>query len=68
MTSVRIWLTEFEKSRQLLLKQTHQPEVTAVADVEGTVEEAPAPTAPEVTAVPGNGEVVVEDDADDSDA
>lgn len=44
------------------------PEVTAVADVEGTVEEAPAPTAPEVTAVPGNGEVVVEDDADDSDA
>lgn len=44
------------------------PEVTEVADVEGTVEEASAPAAPEVTAVPGNGEVVVEDDADDSDA
>lgn len=44
------------------------PEVTEVADVEGTVEEASAPAAPEVTAVPGNGEVVVEDDADDSDS
>jgi hypothetical protein len=40
------------------------PEVTSVT--EETVEDAPA--VPEVTAVPGNGEAVVEDESDDSDS